>query len=95
MKKLTKKDARILFKQFFSQCSPKGKDALWNKLVPYANEYPELYNEYKLKVYKNRKIIKWLFTNIIYYVILYMNKGGVYKWIILGVCYGSNCKKTN
>ena len=43
MKKLTKKDARILFEEFFGQCTPKGKDVLWNKLVPYANKYPELY----------------------------------------------------
>ena len=61
MKKLTKKDARILFEEFFGQCTPKGKDVLWNKLVPYANEYPDLYNEYRLKVYKNRKIVIYIY----------------------------------
>ena len=33
-------------------------EKLHNQILEAANEYPDLYNEYRLKVYKNRKIIK-------------------------------------
>lgn len=42
--RLTKKDAKILFQQFVD-AKQAQKAKLWDKLVPYANTYPELYYE--------------------------------------------------
>lgn len=43
--KLTEKEAKKIFKEFFDAKTTKEKQRIWDKLVPYANAHPKLYRE--------------------------------------------------
>ena len=47
---MTKKEARKVISEFFDAPSNR-KARLWDKVVPYANTFPEIYREVREKKY--------------------------------------------